>query len=304
MKRNPLTLLTGLVLAGIFALLLFVFQVRQTEVAVVTTFGRYSRSLTEPGAYFRWPWPIQSVYKFDNRIQNFERKFEQTSTKDARNLMITVYVGWRIADPELFLKRFSGGVITKAEQNLEGLVRDTKNGVIGQHPLSDLISPNANEVKFDDIEKEMLDRIRPRAKENYGIEVALLGIKQLGLPESITGKVFERMRAERQRQAKAFLSEGDSKATEIKALAEAERKRILSDAESEATRILGQADAEAAKHYAVFERNPKLAIDLFSLQALEQALKERSTLILDQNTPPFNMLRGSGPELPGSNKNK
>ncbi|MBI2926862.1 MAG: protease modulator HflC [Verrucomicrobia bacterium] len=304
MKRNPLTLLTGLVLAGIFALLLFVFQVRQTEVAVVTTFGQYSRSLKEPGAYLRWPWPIQSVYKFDNRIQNLERKFEQTSTKDQRNLMITVYAGWRIADPELFLKRFSGGVITKAEETLEGLLRDTKQGVIGQHPLSDLISPNANEVKFDDIEQEMLDRIRPAASKDYGIEVALLGIKQLGLPESITGKVFERMRAERQRQAKAFLSEGDSKAIEIKALAEAERKRILSDAESEATRILGQADAEAAKHYAVFERNPKLAIDLFSLQALEQALKERSTLILDQNTPPFNMLRGSGSELPGSDKQK
>ena len=40
MKRNLLTVVIGAVLIVIFALLLFVFQVRQSEVAVVTTFGK------------------------------------------------------------------------------------------------------------------------------------------------------------------------------------------------------------------------------------------------------------------------
>ena len=99
MKRNLLTIVIGAVLVVIFALLLFVFQVRQSEVAVVTTFGKpTAQPITEPGAYFKWPWPIQKVYKFDQRIQNFEDKFSENLTADNNNLLTSVYVGWRISD--------------------------------------------------------------------------------------------------------------------------------------------------------------------------------------------------------------
>jgi membrane protease subunit HflC len=82
MKRNLLTLIVGVVLIVIFALWLLMFQVRQSEVAVVTTFGNPTRPLTQPGPYFKWPPPIQRVYKFDQRTQNFEDKFTETLTAD------------------------------------------------------------------------------------------------------------------------------------------------------------------------------------------------------------------------------
>ncbi|MBI5773876.1 MAG: hypothetical protein HZA89_09065, partial [Verrucomicrobia bacterium] len=48
MKRNTLTLTIGGLLLVLFGLLLFMFQVRQTEVALVTTFGKPSRHSEEP----------------------------------------------------------------------------------------------------------------------------------------------------------------------------------------------------------------------------------------------------------------
>ena len=295
MNKHPVSLITGGILLFIFLVILFAFQVRQTEVAVVTTFGRYSESSTktEPGLYFRMPWPIQKVYKFDNRIQNFERKFEQTTTADARTLLITVYIGWRVADPQIFLQRFDGDV-TKAKQNLENLVRDAKNGVIGQHPFSDLISTEEDRLRFDEIEDEMLAAIGSKAKENYGIEVAMVGIKQLGLPESITGKVFERMREERQRLVKRYQGEGEAKAIEIRAQADRERREILARAEAKATVMMGQAEAEANKYLQEFEKSPELAVFLLNLDALKAATAEKTTLILDPNTRPFNLLKGAG----------
>lgn len=295
-KRSPITLVTGLVLAVIFAMLLFAFQVRETEVAVKTTFGKYSASYNKPGIYFRLPFPIQKIYRFDKRVQNFERKFEQTNTKDARNLLITVFVGWRIEAPQTFLNRFDGDV-TRAEASLENLVRDAKNGVIGKHPFTDLISSNPNDLKFEAIEQEMLVAIQKQALDNYGIKVELLGIKQLGLPESITSKVFERMREERLRLVKKFSGEGEAQAIQIRAEADRLRQEILAEAEAKATVIRGQGDAEAAKSYVAFEQHPELAIFLFQLRTLEQALKERTTLILDQQTPPFNMLNTSAGSL-------
>ena len=300
MKRNHLIPAAGALLALLFALILFFFQVRQTEVAVVTTFGKFSRALTEPGLYGRWPWPVQKVHKFDNRVQNFERKFEQTTTADGRSLLVTVFVGWRVSDPRLFLERFANGDVMRAEQNLEALLRDTKNGVLGLHRFSELISTNKAKIKLRQIEQEMLAAIKPRAEANYGIAIDLLGVKQIGLPESITTKVFDRMRAERQRLVKQFQSEGEAEAIRIRAEADRSRQEILAKAEGEATVIRGQGEAEAAKSYAVFERNPDLAVFLIQLNALANSLKERSTLVLDPQTPPFNLLKGQPGDFPSA----
>ena len=284
-KKNPLTLLVGTLLLLIFVALLFCFQVRTTEVAVVTTFGKFSRSITEPGLYLRAPLPIQKIYKFDNRLQNFERKFEQTTTKDAKNLLITVFIGWKVSEPKVFLERFNGDTL-KAEQSLENLVRNAKNAVIGSYNFADLISPDPKQVKFDAVEADILKELKASAQTTYGVSVELVGIKQLGLPESITGKVFERMRAERDRLVKQFNGEGEAKSLEIRSDANRKRDELLAKADADSLRILGEAEAAASKDYAVFE---------LQLKALVGSLKDRTTLVLDEKIPPLNLLNADKP---------
>ena len=292
MKRQPVTLVAGLIVAGLFLAMLVCFQVRQTESVVVTTFGKYARTITDPGFNLRAPWPIQSLHRFDNRVRNFERKYEQTTTRDGRILIIEVFLGWRVKEPRTFLERF-GGDPDRAEQNLEGILRDAKNSVVGQHPLSDFISPNPKDLKFDEIETQMLASVKPKALETYGVEIALLGIKRIGLPQGITEKVFERMKAEREQLVKKFQGEGAGEAIRITSEANLERDKILFEAEKQATIIKGDADKEASRLLKTFEQSPELAVFLLKLDALEQSLKERSTLILDTKTPPFDLLRGS-----------
>ena len=292
MKQNKITLLTSGVLLVIFLCMLFTFQVRQTEVAVVTTFGRYSHSVTNAGFQWRLPWPVQKVYWFDNRLQTFESKIDQPITQDQISLLISVYVGWRITDPKLFLESFNGD-ITKAEQTLEPIARNAKNGVIGLHRFGDLISTNQADLKFDQIEKEMFDAMQARTKSNYGLAIESLGIKQINLPDSITTTVFERMKKERETLVATYQSEGDREGKNIKAKADAAANDILARANAEKEKIIGQAEQKAAEYYAQFEKNPELAKFLFDLKAVEQSLKERSSLILGPQTPPFNLLNGA-----------
>lgn len=294
MKKTRLSFVIGALLLVIFLAVLFAFQVRSTEVAVVTTFGKYSTSHTEPGLKFRLPWPIQNIYRFDNRLQNFERKFEQTTTRDAKNILVSLFVGWRISDPKIFLERFNGDSL-KAEQQLEGLVRNAKNAVIGRYNFSDFISPDPKQVKFEQFEAEVLKEIQGAAKDTYGLQVEVVGIKQLGLPEAITGKVFERMRSERERLVKQFTGEGEAKAIEIRSDADRRRDELLAKAEADALRIIGEAEAQASKDYAVFEQKPELAVFLLQIKALKESLKDRATVILDQRTTPFNLLTGDKP---------
>ena len=77
MKRNSLLLTVGLLVAALFVLLQVLFTVREGQAAVVTTFGKPVRAITEAGLYMRWPWPVQRVYRFDNRIHTLEGAFEE-----------------------------------------------------------------------------------------------------------------------------------------------------------------------------------------------------------------------------------
>ena len=288
--KNPLTLAIGLIVVAIFVLLLFAFQVRTTEVAVVTTFGKPTRPITEPGPYFKWPWPVQKVHKFDKRIHNFESKFEQVLTSDGYNLLITVYAGWKIDDPQLFFPRFSGST-TRAEESLEGLVRNAYSGVVGKHPFSEFISTDEKQLKFVEIEQEMLRRIQADVRtNNYGLEARFLGIKKLGLPESVTELVFERMKSERALQEGKIRDEGTRESEEIRSRANLQSATTLADADAEATRIRGLGQSEAAKSLKTFEQDPAFATFLQSLDGLEQFLKEKTYLLLDPSTSPLNLL--------------
>src|SRR6476619_4407588 len=131
MKNNRLTLVVGVILVIVFFLLLFTFQVRQTDVVMVTTFGRPSgAAISEPGLKFKLPYPIQKVYRFDKRTQSFEDDFEETLTQDSYNLLAMVYVGWTVSDVELFFKSFPAATPQAAEPALKGLIRNAKNSVI------------------------------------------------------------------------------------------------------------------------------------------------------------------------------
>lgn len=300
MKRNPLTLVIGLLLILIFGLLLFTFQVRTTEVAVVTTFGKPTRPITEPNLYFKWPWPIQKVWSFDRRVQNFEDRLTEGLTRDNFNLLTSVYVGWKVSDPAAFFPRFadSANPIAAAETLLDQWLGNAKTAVVGKHPLADFVSTSDNGASFVAIEKEILAAIQSQLHtNNLGLEIAFLGLKRLQLPESVTQSVFERMTSERKVLADRFQYEGEAEAQRIRSDAERKASEALANAEGQATEIKGKGEAEAAKSLKVFQQNPELASFIFRLSALEDSLKERSVLIFDQHTPPFDLFRGVSTNL-------
>jgi membrane protease subunit HflC len=293
MKRNVMTIVIGAVLIVIFALLLFVFQVRQSEVAVVTTFGKpTAQPYDKPGAYFKWPWPIQKVYKFDQRVQNFEDKFSQNYTSDNVTLLSSVYVGWRISDAATFFPKFAGGSVAAAQRMLESMLRSAKSERIGKHPLSEFVNADAKQLKFDAIENEIEQAVQSQLQtNNCGIEIAFLGIKKLGLPENVTQTVFQRMTSERQILINRFQYEGEAEAQKIKSAADRQAAETIANADAAATRIRGEGEAEAARVLPVFEQNPELANFLLRISALQQSLNQRATLIFDERTPPFDLFQ-------------
>src|SRR5712691_2379502 len=287
MKRNTLFILIG---GLIFLSLVFTFQVRKSEVVVVTTFGKPTQAYDEPGLHGRLPWGIQMLHRFDQRVQNFEDKLTEGLTKDSFNLLTSVYVGWKITQPTNFFPKFAGSAnpISEAEKVLERLLGNAKSAVVGKHPLSDFVSATDNGTNFVAIENEILTAMQTQVRaNNYGLDIEFLGIKKLQLPESVTQSVFERMTSERKVLTDELQAEGERDAANIRSDADRKAAEMLFAADAQATRIRGEAEAKAAESLAVFQQNPELANFIFRLGALEGVLKDRSTLIFDQHTPPF-----------------
>ncbi len=297
MKRSRLTIAVAFVLIVIFGLLLFVYQVRKSEVAVVTLFGKVDHVKDTPGPGFRLPWPIENVYKLDQRIQNFEGKFEQVKLPDQNLIFLLVYVGWRIDDPALFFPRFTNGSVTAAQGNLEDLVRSAKNEVAGQHRFSDFISTDEKQMKLTQIEGEILDKVRQQVKDlNYGMEIKFVQIKKIGLPESVTQNVFDRMQAEREYYSAQIRSLGEEESSKIRSAADSTAAKLLSDADAQAYTIRAEGEAQMIKSLEVLQQNPELAGFNMQITALTQLLKEKATLVLDQSTSPLNLLQPIQPE--------
>jgi modulator of FtsH protease HflC len=261
----------------------------------VTRFGNPVRDATDPGPHWRLPWPIENVYRIDQRVQNFEDRLTEGKTADEFILMSSVYVGWKVTEPKAFLRKFfasSSDPISEAEKTLKDRLTSAKSSIFGKYALSDFLAAGETN-KFPQIEKEILAAVRAEDKTNaYGWSIEFLGIKRLAFPEIVTQSVFERMKTERQRYSEKSKSEGASEASMIKSEAETVAAKLVANARSAATDIRGLGELDTAKSLKVFQQNQEFAIFLLRLDALEAALKDKSTtLILDPHTEPFSLFQ-------------
>lgn len=284
------TMLLGLIVAVVLLTAVFSFQLNQTEVAVITTFGRPA-VVEAPGLHFRWPFPFQKVYRFDKRIRCFEGssgKLEETATRDGHNILAGIYVDYRIGNPEIFFKQLKD--IPNAEEVLNNLMRSEKNSAFGLYNFNQIVNTDPAKLKLTEIQNQIKNSLIAHTGK-FGIEIVGVGINSLGVPKTITEKVFDRMVAERKQFADRSIAEGKSKAREIRIQADRDRTIAIAEAEANAQRIRAEGDAKAAESYKTFSQDPELAEFLRKLDALRVILQGRTTVVFDTNVPPFDLLK-------------
>ena len=288
MKNIAITILV-IVIVVIALLLAVSFQVRDTEAALVTRFGKPVRIITEAGLKVRWPAPIERVHKFDTRMRIYEAVVGETTTKGAIPIIMHTFVIWQVAEPLEFYNAVQ--TIEQAESKLYSLIQDTQNKVVGRHEFSEFVNSDPTKTHFEQIQNEMLEELRTAAVQNYGINIKTVGIKQLKVNEDTTKAVFERMKAERNRKTEAILAEGNARATAIRSDADTKKQKLLAAVEGRAKAIRGTGDAEAASYYEMLTEDPEFAMFLRETEAVKKILKNRATIVISADSAPFKLLR-------------
>ena len=278
------------------------FAVHETQYAVVTRFGDPVRVIEEPGFQMKWPAPIESAVLLDRRLLVLDspgpgEPSREFLTRDKKNVEVSTYTAWRIADPLQYLKAV--GTRQEAEATLGVIIASELGKVLGNHDLSALLSVEPGELKLKSIMETIRRAWDARRIEQYGIEVVDFRIKRANFPEQNRNSVFQRMRAERKRIATRYRSEGEEEATKIRAEADMQRTTTLAAAYRRAREIEGKAEAEATRIYAdAYGQDAEFYEFLRTLESYEKSLTKRTTLVLPADSPYLRLLVNQGASLP------
>ncbi|MCH2204609.1 MAG: protease modulator HflC [Lentisphaerales bacterium] len=273
--------------AIIFLVSSMTFTVSNSEHVIVKRFGSYSKLASE-GLNFKWPYPVDDIARIDKRIQHFERPLTQTALADVRNLLVSVTAGWKVSDPKLFLESVNS--IDSAEGVMKNIIGTPTGNIFPKYGLTQVFTTDSKSHKIDEIRANILAGAKDIGKK-YGIDVVYVGFTQLAFAPSATAAVLNRMKSERKVIAEKYRNQGKEKAEEIIRNAKKEARQKEVTAEIEAEKIRRQADIDVAEIYRSFE-NPELVAFLKQLESLRKVLDNKTQMVIDLNTPPFNLMKG------------
>jgi modulator of FtsH protease HflC len=284
--RKFLTI-AALALGALTLLYRTAFTIDETQFAIVTQFGKPVRAITTAGLKLKWPW--QSLLSFEKRLMVYNPRPSEFLTRDKKNIVVDNYVAWRVADPNRFLQTVND--LTGAEMRLHDTVWAAAAAALGNTDLSALVSVRPEDVKVQDVMRQVTELSRARAMEQYGIEIVDVRMKRLNLPAQNRESVFARMRAERERIAKQYRAEGEAEALKIRAEADKEKARIISEAYREAEKIRGDGDAQSTRIYAeAYSRDPKFYKLVRTLEAYKKIIDPNTTAILSSDSELLKLL--------------
>jgi len=254
--------------------------VDETEQIVIVQMGKPVRNITEPGLNFKIPF-IQSATVFDKRLLEYDSAPNTILTADKKNLTLDNYAQWRISNPLIFMQTMRTQAL--AQSRLDDIIYSSLRVQLGTHKMREIVS-----TMRDSLMHKVTTNANLTASE-YGIEIVDVRIKRADLPRENEQAVFDRMKAERNRMAKQFRSEGEEEAVKIRAETDKDREIILADAYKDAQVIRGEGEANAIRTYAkAYERDPDFYEFMRTMDAYLEVFDENTKLVL---TPESDFLR-------------
>ncbi|WP_299551696.1 protease modulator HflC [uncultured Tateyamaria sp.] len=284
MRRSTFLLPIIVVIAAIGLSSLFIVDER--EKALVLQFGRVVAIKEDPGLAFKIPL-IQEVVRYDDRILSRDVEPLEVTPLDDRRLVVDAFARYRITDVNQFRQAVGTGGEESADRRIDGILRNELREVLG--------SVSSNDILSSDRAALML-RIRNGAiaeARALGIEVVDVRLKRTDLPTENLDATFERMRAEREREATDERARGNEAAQRVRAQADRTVVELTSDAERQAEIIRGEADARRNSIFAdAFGADPEFFEFYRSLTAYQRSLQgSNSTMVLSPDSDFFNYLK-------------
>ena len=269
------------------------FFVSEREFAIVTQFGKVVQVIEEPGLALKKPGFFNRVYRLDKRTQILDTQVIQLLLGDKNPVVLSCYVLWRVKTPQQFFIRLQNP--QAAASKLEAMVTSNLGGVLGDFKLSDILKVTdygvATSTSLMEIERLVLEKTNTSALTEYGIEIRDVGIQRLAYPAQVTEAVYQRMTAERLKEANKIKAEGREESSKLRARTRKEAAEIFSKAKEEAEISKCEGDRVAMETYAsAYGKNQEYFRFTKSLELYANVLQMNSLLVFSTDSGLFSYL--------------
>lgn len=250
------------------------FVVKETERAVKLQFGEVVEADIKPGLHWKVP-VMHKIRKFDARILTMDASPVRFLTLDKKSLIIDSFAKWRIVDVQRYYTA-TNGEEARTHALLAQRINDGLRNEVGIRDMHEVVSGRRDELMED-----LTAKLNAIALKELGVEVVDIRVKQVDLPTDVRHSVYDRMKTERQQEAREHRARGKELAEGIKASADREKIIIESNAYSQAEKIRGEADAQAAAIYAqAYNQDREFYAFWRSLNAYQQSFSDKSDVLL------------------------
>ncbi|MCC7166186.1 MAG: protease modulator HflC [Rhodospirillales bacterium] len=283
MSPARLAILGAVLLGAVILLFDSLFILEQQQQVIIRQFGNPVRVVAEPGLKFKLPF-VQDLVLYDKRLLEMDPPAEQVILSDQKRLDVDTYTRYRISDPLRFFQALGSEEMVRSQ--LRQIVSSALRRVLGNVTMASLLSEERTTIMT-----EIQNQVNANA-QRYGIEVVDVRIRRADLPEETSQAIFERMKSEREREARENRAQGNERAQQIRSRAERERTVILAESQKTAQILRGEGDAEANRIFAeAYGKDPQFFAFYRSLQAYRQVIGEKdTTLILSPENEFFRFL--------------
>ena len=282
-------------IAGAFLIVASVsafFTVNQTQQALVLQFGEPKRTIQEPGLAFKLPF-IQDVIYYEKRVLSLiPQDAEEVILSDQKRLQVDAYARYQIEDPLLFYQTVRNEL--GARGRLEAIIDSSVRRALGRETLASILTGQRN-----DITRSIGEEVNASVS-SLGIRIIDVRLRRADYPTATSQNIFNRMKSEREREAKEFRATGEEEAQKIRADAEKTRTVIISEAQREAQQTRGEGDGEAIKIYAdSFGQDAEFFAFYRSMEAYRKSIGNSDTsMVLSPDSSFFRFFKDKSGDAP------
>ena len=290
-----------------------IYTVRENQQVILTQFGKpVGDPITEAGLKFKLPF-IQKVNVLEKRVLAWDGVSSPMATRDKTYIQVDTFARWKISDPLVYFKSLRDE--RTALSRLDDILGSETRNAVAKHDLIEVVrstkdrKPATTDLQIDKetgfdlinvgrlaIEKNVTESARVKLGK-LGINLLDLRFKRINYNRDVAPDIYLRMISERQQIAERFRSEGAGEAARWKGKMEREVKRIESEAYRAIQSILGEADAESTRIYAEAYGGTPDREGFYefvkTLEAYDDILDEKTTVILSTDSELFRFLKGS-----------
>ena len=269
----------SLVWSLITAFVLFIasnalYVIKETEKGVLLRFGEVVNPDIEPGLHIKVPF-VNNVRKFDGRVLTVDAQAERFLTLEKKALIVDSFAKFKVVDTARFYTA-TNGEIQRATGLLSQRINDGLRNQVGIRTIQEVVSGEG-----DQLMRNITLELNKLANEELGVVVLDVRVKKIDLPPDVSESVYQRMNAEREKEAREHRAQGQELAEGIRAAADREATVILSEAYRDAETIRGEGDAQATSIYAsAFGNDPEFYSFTRSLRAYQDSFQGAGDILL------------------------